>query len=81
MTSSPNFLWQLRDGNGPSPETNQQATIKYVGHLPDGSVFDQSQGEFQFTVGRGVISGWSVGVVSMKVVDCELFNQLRLQIW
>jgi FKBP-type peptidyl-prolyl cis-trans isomerase len=64
----------IRDGSGPSPDTNQQATIKYVGHLPDGSVFDQSQGAFQFTLGRGVIPGWSVGVASMKVGEIAKFS-------
>jgi FKBP-type peptidyl-prolyl cis-trans isomerase len=64
----------VRDGSGPSPETNQQATIKYVGHLPDGTVFDESQGAFQFKLGHGVIPGWSVGVASMKVGEIAKFS-------
>ncbi len=47
-------------------------TVNYVGWLAStGVIFDQSfsRGDsgFQFTVGSGVITGWSEGVVGMKL--------------
>jgi FKBP-type peptidyl-prolyl cis-trans isomerase len=66
----------LQDGTGPTPRPNQQVTINYIGYLSDGSVFDTSHdlGEFRFTLGRGVIPGWSVGVASMKVGEVANFT-------
>jgi FKBP-type peptidyl-prolyl cis-trans isomerase len=66
----------LQDGTGPKPGPNQEATINYIGYLPDGSVFDTSpgRGEFRFTLGRGVIPGWSVGVATMKVGEVANFT-------
>ncbi len=60
------------DENSPAVQTGDNITVNYVGWLAkDGTVFDQSfnHGDtgFTFTVGQGVIQGWSEGVVGMKV--------------
>jgi FKBP-type peptidyl-prolyl cis-trans isomerase len=66
----------LQDGTGPKPQPRQEATINYIGYLSDGSVFDTSRdrGEFRFTLGQGVIPGWSIGVASMKVGEVANFT-------
>lgn len=53
-------------------KTGDIITVNYVGWLAStGVIFDQSfsRGDsgFQFTVGTGVITGWSEGVVGMKL--------------
>ena len=46
-------------------------SVNYVGKFVDGKIFDatsQHGGQpFEFTVGAGVIEGWSVGVLGMRV--------------
>jgi peptidylprolyl isomerase len=59
----------LADGSGPAVKTGDQLTVQYVGVLyKDGKEFDSSWGKqpFTFTVGQGVIDGWSQGVLGMK---------------
>jgi FKBP-type peptidyl-prolyl cis-trans isomerase len=63
-----------RKGKGPPPKGNQAATIKYVGTLSDGTVFDSPPGPFRFALGRGVIPGWSIGVATMKVGEIANFS-------
>lgn len=53
-------------------KTGDRITVNYRGWLAsDGSIFDQSfnRGDagFSFTVGQGVIDGWSEGVVGMQL--------------
>ncbi len=51
-------------------QTGDTISVNYVGKLPDGKEFDSTAKHgkpFDFTVGRGVIPGWSQGVVGMKV--------------
>jgi FKBP-type peptidyl-prolyl cis-trans isomerase len=50
--------------------------IHYTGCLADGTVFDSSRNrrEFTFTLGKGVIPGWSIGVGSMKVGELSNFT-------
>lgn len=53
-------------------QTGDEITVHYRGwRASDGFVFDQSfnhsENGFTFTVGSGVIEGWSEGVVGMKV--------------
>jgi FKBP-type peptidyl-prolyl cis-trans isomerase len=58
----------IRDGVGRSPNDSEKALIHYTGFLPNGTVFDSSRTRkpLQFTIGVGVIRGWSIGVRSMR---------------
>ena len=63
---------QPTDPNSPAVKTGDSITVNYKGWLAEtGVIFDQSYNSsdagFTFTVGSGVISGWSEGVVGMKV--------------
>ena len=63
----------LQDGEGNKEvKKGDSITVHYRGWLAlDGEIFDQSFNHgndgFTFTVGQGVIEGWSQGVVGMKV--------------
>jgi peptidylprolyl isomerase len=62
-------------GEGPSPTAGQTVIVHYTGWLDDGGKpgkkFDSSRDRgqpFQFKLGvQQVISGWDIGVASMKV--------------
>ena len=47
-------------------QTGDKLSVQYIGKLADGTTFDKSTSPFTFTVGQGVIEGWSQGVVGMK---------------
>lgn len=67
----------LREGTGPIPKRGQKVSVHYVGTLTNGKKFDSSRDrneEFQFTVGQGVIQGWSAGVATMKVGELSKFT-------
>lgn len=59
-------------GSGAEAKSGATATVRYVGMLQDGTVFDASNNysphgfTFQLGVGK-VIEGWDKGVVGMKV--------------
>jgi FKBP-type peptidyl-prolyl cis-trans isomerase len=57
-------------GTGAAVKAGDTVTVDYVGRLPSGVEFDNSQkrGEpFTFTVGEGrVIAGWEEGIIGMK---------------
>jgi peptidylprolyl isomerase len=58
-------------GGGTEAKTGDTVSVHYVGTLPNGQEFDNSnkRGEpLEFTLGEGrVIRGWEEGVVGMKV--------------
>ena len=58
--------------DGKKAEPGKRVTMKYVGKLQSGKIFDQTKGNatFQFRLGIGeVIKGWDVGVAGMRVGD------------
>ncbi|CAD7955157.1 unnamed protein product [Amoebophrya sp. A120] len=64
----------LKEGTGAMPQQQEKVWAHYTGKLLDGTVFDSSipkphrKNGFDFRIGAGsVISGWDVGVASMKV--------------
>ncbi len=62
----------IKPGSGPQPKTGDKVTVNYTGWLQsNGQMFDSSRlpgrTPFQFTVGQGVIQGWSEGVPTMQV--------------
>jgi FKBP-type peptidyl-prolyl cis-trans isomerase len=66
----------IREGDGPAPRADQGVVIHYSGFLQDGTLFDSSRHrrEFTFTLEKGVIPGWSIGVGSMKVGEVSNFT-------
>lgn len=63
-------------GTGQAAAAGQEVTVRYIGVLPDGTIFDQSAdhgGSFSFMLGAGdVIQGWDLGVQGMKVGGTRL---------
>lgn len=62
-------------GAGESAKPGDTLVVNYIGVLPNGTVFDSSQGRgpFTFTLGGGqVIKGWDTGLIGMKVGGTRL---------
>jgi len=62
----------LRDGDGPTPQSGNMIEVHYTGWLTDGKQFDSSRDEgrkpIKFPLGQGrVIAGWDEGLSTMKV--------------
>ena len=66
------------EGTGEIPKTGDKVSVHYLGTLEsDGSKFDSSYDRnepFEFTIGEGVIQGWSLGVATMKVGEKSEFH-------
>ncbi|CRM92292.1 Outer membrane protein MIP precursor [Pseudomonas sp. 22 E 5] len=60
------LLTELSPGSGSKPSASDQVQVKYVGRLPDGTVFDQSTQPQWFRL-DSVISGWSSALQQMPV--------------
>ena len=60
------LLTELTPGTGNKPMANDQVEVKYVGRLPDGTVFDKSTQPQWFRL-DSVISGWSSALQQMPV--------------
>lgn len=56
-------------GTGPEAKMGDKVKVHYTGTLMNGKEFDSSVGKdpFEFTIGQGVIQGWSDGVPGMRV--------------
>ncbi|MGE7990736.1 FKBP-type peptidyl-prolyl cis-trans isomerase [Pseudomonas sp. NPDC089554] len=56
---------ELAAGSGAQPKAGGKVQVRYVGKLPDGSVFDQNLQPQWFSLGS-VIEGWQVALPRMK---------------
>ena len=64
------------EGQGPQAKQGQLVNVHYTGTLVNGTKFDSSRDRnkpVEFTIGRGVIEGWSLGVATMKVGEKSRF--------
>lgn len=62
--------YTLIEGEGDAVKAGSKVRVNYLGQVVKGEVFDGSyaKGEpFEFTVGSGVITGWSKGLEGVKV--------------
>ncbi|MDH0302552.1 MULTISPECIES: FKBP-type peptidyl-prolyl cis-trans isomerase [unclassified Pseudomonas] len=56
---------ELASGSGAQPKASGSVQVRYVGRLPDGTVFDQNQQPQWFKL-DSVIEGWQVALPKMK---------------
>ncbi|MDH0732434.1 FKBP-type peptidyl-prolyl cis-trans isomerase [Pseudomonas sichuanensis] len=56
---------ELASGAGAQPKASGSVQVRYVGKLPDGTVFDQSEKPQWFKL-NSVIEGWQVALPKMK---------------
>lgn len=60
------LMTELIPGKGAKPDVNGRVQVKYVGRLPDGTVFDQSKEPQWFRL-DSVIAGWTTALADMPV--------------
>ena len=68
-TASGLYLQDVVVGEGPMARRTSRVWVKYVGRLPDGSVFDTNLGGEPYHTrlgGSEVIRGWNEGIVGMR---------------
>ena len=68
-TSRGLYLQDFKEGDGFTAQRTSLVTLRYVGYLPDGTIFDTTgDGEpFQFRLGQSeVIRGWNLGIPGMR---------------
>jgi len=67
----------IAEGSGILINDGYEVKLNYQGKLSDGRIFDSSltrKKPFSFTIGEGkVISGWEIGIKSMKVGEKAKF--------
>jgi FKBP-type peptidyl-prolyl cis-trans isomerase len=64
-TASGLYYIELREGTGEKANAGDTVTVKYIGKLLNGTVFDS--GTFTFILGKGtVIKGWDEGIAMMR---------------
>ncbi|GAA6032345.1 hypothetical protein JCM8097_008129 [Rhodosporidiobolus ruineniae] len=59
-----------KEGTGAAAKSGQKVSMRYIGKLENGKVFDSNTkgSPFTFNLGRGdVIKGWDLGIAGMKV--------------
>jgi len=57
-------------GTGPTAKKGATVSMRYIGKLADGTIFDKNTSgtPFKFTLGKGeVIKGWDMGIAGMAV--------------
>jgi len=62
--------WDSTEGSGPAAKKGNKVSMRYIGKLQNGKIFDKNtQGKpFTFRLGQGeVIKGWDEGIVGMHV--------------
>ena len=67
----------IKQGFGPKPRRGQKVTVHYTGTFLDGTKFDSSVDKgrpFLFQIGKGVITGWNLALLSMKVGEKAVFT-------
>ncbi len=60
------LMTELTPGTGPKPTASDQVQVRYVGHLPDGTIFDQNNQPQWFRL-DSVIAGWTSALQTMPV--------------
>lgn len=68
-TASGLYLLDIVVGDGPVARRTSRVWVKYVGRLPDGTVFDANLGGEPYHTrlgGSEVIRGWNEGIVGMR---------------
>lgn len=55
----------IEEGSGAQPSATSNVSVRYIGKLLDGTVFDQSSTSVIFQLNR-LIPGWQIGIPCMK---------------
>ena len=75
MTKTADGLWMkdITVGSGATTAAGKSVVVHYIGYFPNGTQFDtDGTAGAPFVVGQGTITGFSEGVVGMKVGGTRL---------